>query len=253
MRILLDKKAWIVLVLCLMTSLSCGGKVTTRTPPSEYKFTINGVVVKDKNLDKDFAYFKILRDSVTFDGAVVKAGAYTLTSQGSGNYYKEGSSLFGYGQNVTVTFSSSGDDFSTQASLVMPGNFNINPLSLPGDTLNPGGTEVTVTWGAAASASGYVLSLVTPNVVPPAVGFNAIVKGLEKTIPVEAFRTTQGTLVEGVYDVYLVAYYGSFPEFPGIAFELPEGLPTSNISDANGTAGAGVIATKKRIRVTVEQ
>jgi hypothetical protein len=253
MRILIEKKALIVLALCLMISLSCGGKVTTRTPPSEYKFTINGVVVKDKNLDKDFAYFNVMRDSDPFDGAVVKAGAYTLTSQGNGDYYKEGSSLFNYGQNVTVTFSSSGDDFSTQSSLVMPGNFNISPLSLPGDTLNPGGGEVTVTWGASASASGYVLSLVTPNVIPPAVGFNAIVKGLERTIPVEAFRTTQGTLVEGIYEVYLVAYYGSFPEFPEIAFQLPEDLPTGNISDANGTAGAGVVAAKKRIRVTVEQ
>lgn len=253
MRILIDKKALIVLALCLMISLSCGGKVTTRTPPSEYRFTINGVVVKDKNLDKDFAYFNIMRDSDPFDGAVVKAGAHTLTSQGNGDYYKEDSPLFSYGQSVSATFSYSGDDFSTQASLVMPGNFNLNPLSLPGDSLNPGGAEVTVTWGAAAGASGYVLSLVTPNVVPSAVGFNAIVKGLEKTIPVEAFRTTQGNLVEGVYEVYLVAYYGSFPEFPDITFQLPEGLPTGNISDANGTAGAGVIAAKKRIRVTVEQ
>jgi len=49
-----------------------------------------------------------------------------------------------------------------------------------------------------------------------------------------------------------VAYYGGFPEFPGMAFELPDGLPTGNLSDANGTIGAGVIAEKKRIRVVTE-
>ena len=134
----------------------------------------------------------------------------------------------------------------------MPGNFHINTLPLTGDTLNPGGAPVPVTWSISLQAFGYVLSVVTPHVTPSPVGHTSLLKGREKTIPLDAFRTTQGDLVEGVYEIYVIAYYGSFLEYPGMAIELPEGLPTGNLDDANGTIGAGVVAQKKRIRVVAE-
>jgi len=67
-----------------------------------------------------------------------------------------------------------------------------------------------------------------------------------ETIPPEAFRTGLETLVEGRYEVYVIAYFESFLEYPGMSFELPQGLP------ANGTIGAGVVAKKKFIRVVTE-
>ncbi|NIM97340.1 MAG: hypothetical protein GTO24_04420 [candidate division Zixibacteria bacterium] len=252
MKSLTGTRIGLVFLVCLTLSLSCSDKVTMRTHSEEFMFTINGVLVKDMNLSKDIAYFTILRDGNPFDSAVVQADTHTLTNQGNGNYYKEGPSLFGFGQNVSVAVTSSGDDFTTEAWLVIPAALRIEELGLPGDTLNPGGEAVPVTWTSSANASGYLLSVVTPDTIPPVVGYAEVVKGLEETIPVEAFRTTQGKLIEGVYEVYLVAYHSGFPEFPGIAFELPEGLPSGNLEEANGTIGAGVIAEKKRIRVKVE-
>ncbi len=248
MRIIVDYRAWTILILCLLLSLSCGGKVTTRPDGEELEFTINGVLVKDRNLDEDFAYLNILRNSDPYTEAVVQADTHVLTNQGNGNYYKEGPSLFDFGQNVSVTITCP-DDFTLGASAVMPNVFHIDPLPLSGDTLNPGGKAVRVTWTASASASGYILSVTTPDVVPSAVGYVAHLKGTVLSIPHETFTDAQDDLVQGVYEVYVVAYHGGFPQYPEMPFELPDGLPTGNINDANGTIGAGVIAEKARIRV----
>jgi len=253
MKRLMLKKIGLVILIGLILSFSCGGKVTTRSNPTKYKFTINGVVVKDLSLGKDIAYIKVLRDSVAFDTAVVKVGGYTLNNQKGGKYFKEASTLFNFGQNVSLSISSTKDSFSLDTSVIMPGSFYINQLPLDGDTLNPGGKSVKVTWSISLLASGYFLTVATPDIVPGAVGFTKLVKGNEETILPDAFRTTQGSLVEGVYELYVIAYYGSFLEYPGMIFELPIGLPTNNIENANGTIGAGVVAQKKRIRVVVAQ
>lgn len=251
MRHFLVMRNRLVLCLLIMFSISCGGKVTTRTDLPEYKFTINGVVVKDMNLGKDIAYFKIWRNSDLFNGALVKVGSHTVPNEVNGTYVKEESLLFNFGQNISINISSTEDDFSLADSVVMPESFHINDLSSD-DTLNRGGHVVTVTWSSASKASGYFLSVVTPDATPGAVGYTAVVKGQERTIPVEAFRTTQGSLVEGIYDIYLIAYFGGFPEYPPLPFELPEELPTGNLDGANGTIGAGVIAQRKHIRIVVE-
>jgi hypothetical protein len=245
------KKNWLILFLCMTLSFSCGGKVTTRTEDEQQEFTINGVVVKDRNLEKDFVYVNVLRNSEPYQGAMVQAGAHILTNQGGGNYYKEGPSLFTFGQNVSVTVTCP-DDFTLAASVVMPGNFSI--VSLPAnDTLNAGGHSVAVTWNPSAQSSGYFLSVAKPGAVPGTVGYAARDENKDRaeTIPPDAFRDGL-TLVEGLYEVYVIAYYGGFPAYPEMPFELPDGLPTGNINGANGTMGAGVIAEKARIRVTTE-
>jgi hypothetical protein len=245
MRILIDKKALIVLVLCLMISLSCGGKVTTRTPPSDYKFTVNGVVVKDKNLDKDFAYFNVRRDSDPFDGAVVKAGAYTLTSQGDGDYYKEGSSLFSFGQNVSITVTSSADNFNLTTSVVMPGSFQITSINHPTFTASQA-DEVIIYFSGSENATGYFKSIIRPD---GSNGNTTVVTGAEfgqTGIDPDAFYEGQ-SFITGTYQVFLIAYGVSFVSYPDMGFFLPDGLPQGNVSGANGTIGAGVIAPSNTI------
>lgn len=251
----LGNRIGLVLFLCLMLSFSCGGEVTTRTTPTKYKFTINGVVVKNLNLDKDIAYFTVLRDSVAFDEAVVVLETAfrtdTLLSQGDGVYSEETSHFFDFGHVVKITVSSPTDKFNLSSLMMIPDYFYI--YELPFDGLNPGGNDVTVDWRPSIHASGYILSLVTPDATPPVVGRTARISGSDANIPDSAFKTSGGTLVKGTYELYVIAYYESFLEYPGMAFELPEGLPTDNINnDANGTIGAGVVAEKKYIRVVVE-
>jgi hypothetical protein len=232
---------WIIILLCWSMLLSCGGKVTTRTDGEEKLFTINGVVVKDRNSGTDFAYFNVLRDSDAFDGAVVKVGAYSLTSQGSGNYFKQGSSLFSYGQSVSVTVTSSGDDFNLTTSVLMPGSFQITSFNPPVVTSDE--THLVKMYGSASSgASGYFVNVIRPNASS---GYEGLVSLGQMTngalFPRETFESG-GIYMTGTYTVYAIAYSGSFTSYPGMPFFLPDGLPTGNISGANGTVGAGVIA-----------
>lgn len=248
----MKRNLFFLLLFSLVLFLSCGGKTTTRPTKPKYKFTINGVVVKDLSLGKDIAYFTVLRDSTAFDSAVVRVGADTLKNQGSGTYYKE--TPLSFGQNVSITISCAKDSFSLATSRLIPSNFYIDDLPLDGDTLNPGGQSVPVSWGPSINAFGYFLSVVKPDTTPGVVGYTILdnLNDRSETILPTGFRTSQGTLVYGRYYVYVIAYYKSFLRYPEMPFELAQGLPTDNLSGANGTIGAGVVAEKKYIRVVTQ-
>jgi hypothetical protein len=245
MKIRTVTAGWITVVLGLTILLSCGGKVITRPKPQENRFTVNGVVVKDLDQHVDFAYFNVLRDSDPFDGATVKVGSYTLTSQGSGDYYKEGSPLFTFGQNISVTVTSSGDNFNLTTSVVMPGSFQITSINHPTVTASQA-DNVVVYFSGSANATGYFKSTVRPDgsngstVVIPALDYG------QTSIDRDAFYEGQN-FITGTYQVYLVAYGASFVSYPDMQFFLPDGLPQGNLSGANGTIGAGVIAASATI------
>lgn len=230
-----------IILLGLALLLSCGGKVTTRTDDQEKQFTINGVVVKDLNLETDFTYFNVLKDSSPFNGAVVQVGAHTLTSQGSGNYYKEGPSLFNFGQNISVTVTSSADNFNLTASVSMPGSFQITAFNPPVVTSDV--TNLVKMYGSASTgASGYFVEVIRPDASSgylSLVSLSSMIGGV--LLPRETFEPGE-VYTTGTYQVYAVAYSGSFASYPGMPFSLPDGLPTGNISGANGTIGAGVVA-----------
>jgi hypothetical protein len=253
---LLIKRSFVFLLFFpIILCFSCGGKTTTRPTKPKFKFTINGVVVKDLSLGKDIAFFTILRDSVTFDSAIVKVGGYTLNNEGGGEYSKEASQLFNFGQNVSITISCSKDSFSLATSRLIPSYFYIDDLPLDGDTLNPGGHSVNVSWSPSIYASGYFISMVKPDTTPGVVGYTKLddLNDRSEAILTEGFRTSQGTLVYGRYEVYVIAYYKSFLEYPGMSFEIPQGLPMNNLDGANGTIGTGVVGEKKYIRVVTSQ
>ncbi len=243
-------KIGLVLFLLIIFSLSCGGKVTTRTTPEEYKFTINGVVVKDLNLGKDIAYFTILRDGNPFDGAKVKVGADTLDNQGNGNYYLEGSPLFSFGQNVSINVSSADDDFNLSTSVLMPGSFQITDINHPTIT-SAQSDDVRISFSSSAGASGYFKSVVRPN---GSNGYTALIPATEigqTGIDADAFYEGL-TFITGTYRVFLVSYRASFLYYPGMELYLPAGLPADNVSGANGTIGAGVVASSTSIEAVSE-
>ncbi|MFQ6002998.1 MAG: hypothetical protein ACE5KJ_04555, partial [Candidatus Zixiibacteriota bacterium] len=201
-KLFMKKSLVFLLFFPLIFFFHCGGKRTTRPTKPEYKFTINGVVVKDLNLGKDIAYFTILRDSVLFDSAVVKVGLDTLENQGGGAYYKKAPQLFNFGQNVFITVSCAEDSFSLDTSVVMPDSFYIDELSSD-DTLNSGGHPVSVKWRPSIHASGYFLSVVKPDTTPGLVGYTTLdeFNNRRETIPREAFRIGEETVIYGIYEV----------------------------------------------------
>jgi len=237
-----------LLFLPLVLFFSCGGKTTTRPIKPKYKFTINGVVVKDLSLGKDIAYFTILRDSVLFDSAVVKVGSDTLKSKGGGVYSKETShpsQLFGFGNAVTITVSSAKDSFTLESNVVIPGSFQI--IAKVPDTVYSHTVNVALQFSAASNASGYFISVLKRNNTEGTLGHTALIpwdKIGNYPIPNTTFRDIHDNYKTGIYLIYLIAYNKSFLAYPDMRFQLPGG----NISGANGTIGAGVVASEDSIK-----
>jgi hypothetical protein len=240
------------IILFLMTAVllfgySCGKKPTG---PSSKKptFTIYGAVVKDMNFSKDIVYFTVRRNDTLYNSATVKVGNKTIFNSGSGLY----DSLF-----ADTTFKvktayvdsiiSSLDTVNITFSFAMPCTFTVSVN--PNDTVNEGGKAVNVTWTTSDSATGYFICVVKGDTISGAQLHSDIVSGSLTSIPLSAFRKTNGDPVTGIYWVFIVAYNKSFVSYPDMPFILPSDLPVDNISGAEGTIGAGVIAKKVTIRV----
>jgi hypothetical protein len=241
------KIGWVILLGAILL-FSCNGKVTTRPKQTNYQFTINGVMVKDKNLGNDVIYYKVLRDSVNFDGAMVIVNADTIKSNGNGMYIKQATKLFNYGQNIPIQVSSAADNFNLSTSILMPGSFEITEIE-PRDSMTVSQTdEVYMKFDLSAGASGYYMSVIQPVDVD---GYTATIpaEDIEKAyIDRNAFYNGDNP-VYGWYKVYVVAYRSSFLEYPGMSFFLPDGLPTSNITGANGVIAAGVVALSDSLKL----
>ena len=242
MKYMSTAKIGLVFLLGALLILSCNGKTTTRTKPTNFQFTINGVLVKDTSLGKDIISFEVLRDSVAFDSAVVKVGTDTVKNSGSGTYFKQATHLFNYGQNVTISISVAKDNFVLNTSILMPGSFKITGQNHPKVTGNSA-SDMILYFSFSSGASGYFVSILQPGDVD---GYTGTLAGNDLSgegmhIPTETFYNGSNNLVFGKYKVYLVAYRNSFLAYPGMLFFLPSGLPTNNISGANGTIGAGVV------------
>ncbi|MGB8657380.1 MAG: hypothetical protein WCE90_06290 [Candidatus Zixiibacteriota bacterium] len=245
------KPIGLLVILGLVLSFACGGKITTRPTTPKYKFTVNGVVVKDLSLSKDIAYFTILRDSVAFDSAVVKVGQNTLESHPGGIYSKKVSHLFDFGDTVTITVLSTKDSFSVNFNLFIPGSFHITDITNIADRTVHSQDKPRVLFTTSANASGYFISVLKKNNTEGANGLNTLIpwEGIGGyTITGTTFRDVYDNYITGTYLIYLVAYNKSFLAYPDMKFQLPTGLPKENISGANGTIGAGVVAAPDSIK-----
>jgi hypothetical protein len=236
----------LALFLLIIFFFSCGGEVVVRPPDDQHEFTVNGVLVKDMNTGKDIAYFSILKSGDPFDGAVVKVNSDTLDNQGNGNYNLEGFPLFSYGQSVSISVSSAADEFSLITSRQIPGSFEITDINHATVT-SAQSDDVRITFSTSSGASGYFYSVVRPD---GSDGFTALIEPAhfgDTPIQRDAFYDGLDVFVTGTYQVFLVAYNSSFLYYPGAEFYVPGGLPSGNLTGANGTIGAGVAAASASI------
>lgn len=217
-------------------------------------FTIYGVVVKDMNTPaKDIASFTVWRNDTLYNSATVKVGNKNIPNAGSGEYFAEFSdTTFKVKTAYVDSIISSQDTVTITFGFTMPDTFRINPLPY-NDSLNAGGHAVTVSWTVSDSASAYFISVAKGDTISGANLYSATVGANYANIPPSAFRTVGDQVVEGYYWIYVVAYNRSFVSYPDIPFGLPLDLPSGNITGAEGTIGAGVIARKATIYVTTTQ
>lgn len=212
-------------------------------------FTVNGVVVKDLDISKDIAYFMVSRNDTLFNTASVKVGNKTIPSIGSGAYYSDTMS-FSAAISYTDSIISAQDTVTITFGFTMPDTFSVN-ITPAKDTFRTVDFPIHVNWTASGSANGYIISVVKGDSIPGAVLYSGTDDASPFPIPNQAFYTSgMGTLVTGFYWIYVIAYNKSFVSYPGMPFTLPSGLPANNISGAQGTIGAGVVAQKVEIYVT---
>ena len=213
-------------------------------------FTIYGAVVRDLNLSKDIAAFSVSRNDTLYNGATVKVGNKSIPNVGSGVYYNEFSdTTFHAGTAYIDSIISSQDTVTITFGFTMPDTFSIY-ITPDKDTFRTVDFPIHVNWTASNSADGYIISVVKGDTISGAVLYSATDDASPNAIPNQAFYTSgMGSLVTGYYWVYVIAYNKSFPSYPGMPFNLPAGLPANNISGAQGTIGAGVIAQKAVIYV----
>ncbi|HVP36502.1 MAG TPA: hypothetical protein VMT04_05850 [Terriglobales bacterium] len=213
-------------------------------------FTIYGAVVKDLNLSKDIAVFTVSRNDTLYDDATVKVGNKSIPNVGSGLYYMEFSdTTFHMNTAYTDSIISPTDTVTITFNFTMPDTFSVN-VTPTRDTFRTINLPILTNWTASGNSNGYIVSVVKGDTISGAELYNATDDASPNPIPNQAFYTSgMGTLVLGYYWIYVIAYNKSFPTYPGIPFNLPAGLPANNISGAQGTIGAGVIAQKVVIYV----
>lgn len=245
----MKKLTLFLLVAIFLFSFSCEKKPTgpiTQKPT----FTIYGAVVKDLNLSKDIAVFTVSRNDTLYNEATVKVGNKSIPNVGSGVYYNEFSDTTFHTNTAYIdSIVSSQDTVTITFGFTMPDTFSVQ-ISPDKDTFRTSDLPIQVSWTASNNANGYIIALAKGDTISGAVLYSATIDGSPKSIPGEAFYTSGGSLVTGYYWVYVVAYNKSLPIYPGMPFTLPAGLPADNISGAQGTIGAGVIAQKAIIYVT---
>jgi hypothetical protein len=135
--------------------------------------------------------------------------------------------------------------------VVMPGSFQITSINHPTFTASQA-DQIIVYFSGSANATGYLKSIIRPD---GSNGNTAVIPGSEfgqTGIDPAAFYEGQ-SFITGTYRVFLVAYGVSFVSYPDMGFFLPDGLPQGNVSGANGTIGAGVIAPSSTMEALAGQ
>jgi len=248
----MKKLTLFLLVAIFLFSFSCEKKPTG---PITHKptFTIYGAVVKNLNLSKDIAAFTVSRNDTLYNGATVKVSNKSIPNVGSGVYYKEFSdTTFHMNTAYTDSIISPTDTITITFDFTMPDTFSIHITPVK-DTFRLADFPIHVSWTASNSSNGYIIGVVKGDTISGAALYSAIVPisdGTQAVIQASAFENGAGNLVSGYYWIYVVAYNKSLPSYSGVPFTLPAGLPANNISGAQGTIGAGVIAKKAVIYVT---
>ena len=250
----MKKLVLLLLAMVLLISHSCEKKPTT--PVSEKPtFTVNGVVVKDMNTQKDIASFTVWRNGTLFNGATVKVGNQNIPNTDSGVYYADlPYNTFQANTTYIDSIISPQDTVTITFSFTMPDTFSIG-LQSDKDTFTVNDFPININWTASSNADGYILGVTKGDTISGAELYSGTIDSPPKPIPQEAFYTDGlGSLVEGDYWIYIVAYNKSFVSYSDVPFELPVGLPANNIVGAGGKIGAGVIAKKATITmITISQ
>ena len=251
-RVLLPLSAILALL-----AISCGDTSTTGTVDLQH--VINGVLAYDGATNRIYGYLEITRNGEPFSSAIVRLVAPdTLTSPvflglaGAGVYGGD------FPKSVirdTSTFqiSSSNPTFNFNFVSVIPDTFTMR-IASPANKILRGSQTVGLEWNGSRRAKGYFVIVKPTNYQSTAVGDSLLapLSAAAASISNDAFRDTQGNLQPGTYNIWVVAYTDSPIAYPGLTFNIPDGL-TDNLNNRVGIKGRiGAMFIAKKDVLTVE-
>ena len=236
----------------LTATIGCDGSSGTGGNGSDINYRMTGILVEDWNRLATRAEVNLTRNDTLLDSALVWIGDQTLTFQ-SGEYRLslEPSGAFPRGTYDLVVA-----DLPNLTDTVLTSIADTFTLTVsdPPNRENPGGDQVTLNWTGSAGVDAYAVAAVPKLLAYTGAGYSGWAGSTEGTIPLSAFRWSNGIALDtGWYYVFAYGYVGS-PDSAASAHVLPVPLPgnlTPNIDQGKLTGRFGTVVVAGRDSVWV--
>ncbi len=224
---------------------SCGDDRPTDSNGDGY--TVSGLLFYNCQTGSSLAYFQLLKEGSAVTGASIKVNDRVLLYQSNGVYAAENPLLnLVTGDTATVEILDPDGNTLLDERYPVPDTFSVEVVS-PANRLYTSGF-VLVDFTPSALSGGYIVTVDPADTAEAAAPFaQYVTSGVTSTqIGPEAFQESDGTEVPGQYDIYILAYNGTFISIQSAFFPLPSQLPTGNVDEENltGTIGVGTLSKK---------
>lgn len=247
----------LVVVVVVIAMLGCDGKSGTGGAPAGAEYQVRGVLIEDWNRMATRADVIISRNDTLFDSALVWIGSQTLSFDSTADSYLltvEPSGSYPRGTYELVLADL--PDLMDTLLIDVADTFSVT-VSNPPNRLNPGGDVVTLDWTESAGTDAYVMAAVPRYLAYTGIGYSQWVGSSEGTIPISAFRWSNGVALDtGWYYVFAYAYVGA-PDSAVSADLLPVPMPGNQIANIDqepisGRFGTIVVAGRDSVHVTTQ-
>ncbi|MBU2625992.1 MAG: hypothetical protein KKG33_10580 [candidate division Zixibacteria bacterium] len=242
----------LMLISLAILVISCGGEKGSN--PEDTEYTLNGVLFYNADNSSSLFYVKVCQNGIDLSGVTVRVEGMTIPYAGDGVYSATSPGLqLSPGDTHTVTVSL-GDTLQLFfKDLVLPDTFSVE-VTDPASHAYYGSGFISLEWTGSAGSKGYIVTVVRPDSSLTAAPFANYVELVTATqIGPEAFQKSDGTDVDGDYDIYVLSFSTeNFYSWPTIFFPLPQPAPAGNIKTdrVSGSFGVGTLSKGDYITVT---
>ncbi len=252
----------------LLVLVGCNGSSDIINPPINDKYRVQGVLVKDANLDAMLIdstriALTLTRQDTTLTSALIRFDGDTLA------YNKPTfliDSVYSFKDSIKELIPSDLYDlivrdsnyFQDTTKIYVPDTFSIASV-IPATRISNGGDQIRLDWTSAAGIQGYAIGVVKRGNEYQKTGYSIYVTSLTTTatVPPDAFRLTNPNSPDtGWYYLYVYGYTGA-PDSALASMLLPVPFPSQlgdNVirTDFGGRLGAIVVSKKDSMHVMLQ-
>ena len=235
----------------------CNGSSGTGGIESVANYQIQGVLIEDMNQSTGRAEVIVSRNDTLLDSAYVWIGSQTLSydiATASYQWAVDSSGTFTQGSYNLILADL--PDLIDTLLIDIADTFSLT-VSNPPNRENPGGDVVTLDWTESPGTDAYVMAVVPKNLAYTNAGYSEWVGSSEGTIPINAFRWSDGIAIDtGWYYIFAYSYVGA-PDSATSADLLPVPLPSdrpANIDQEpiSGWFGTIVVSGRDSVHVIIQ-